>query len=45
MKALVYHGPKKVSIDKVPDPKILKETDVILKLTSYQHLRVRPAHV
>jgi glutathione-independent formaldehyde dehydrogenase len=34
MKALVYHGPKKVSIDTVPDPKIEKLTDVIIKLTT-----------
>ncbi len=34
MKALVYHGPKKVSVDKVPDPKIEKLTDVIIKLTT-----------
>ncbi len=34
MKALVYHGPKKVSVDKVPDAKIEKYTDVIIKLTS-----------
>ena len=34
MKALVYHGKKKVSIDKVPDPKIQKQTDVIIKLTT-----------
>jgi threonine dehydrogenase-like Zn-dependent dehydrogenase len=34
MKALVYHGPKKVSVDKVPDPKIEKYTDVIIKLTT-----------
>lgn len=34
MKALVYHGPKKVSVDKVPDPKIEKATDVIIKLTT-----------
>lgn len=34
MKALVYHGPKKVSIDNVPDPKIEKQTDVIIKLTT-----------
>ena len=34
MKALVYHGPKKVSVDKVPDPKLEKQTDVILKLTT-----------
>src|ERR1700735_4270645 len=34
MKALVYHGPKKVSIDTVPDAKIEKQTDVIIKLTT-----------
>ena len=34
MKALVYHGPKKVSIDTVPDPKLEKLTDVIIKLTT-----------
>ena len=34
MKALVYHGPKKVSIDNVPDAKIEKQTDVIVKITS-----------
>jgi glutathione-independent formaldehyde dehydrogenase len=34
MKALVYHGPKKVSVDTVPDPKLEKFTDVIVKLTT-----------
>ena len=34
MKALVYHGPKKVSVDNVADPKIEKLTDVIIKLTT-----------
>jgi glutathione-independent formaldehyde dehydrogenase len=34
MKALVYHGPKKVSVDSVPDPKLEKLTDVIIKLTT-----------
>ena len=34
MKALVYHGPKHVSIDKVPDAKIEKLTDVVIKLTT-----------
>ena len=34
MKALVYHGPKKVSVDTVPDPTIEKYTDVIVKLTT-----------
>src|SRR5260370_12210759 len=34
MKALVYHGPKKVSIDTVPDAKIEKATDVVIRLTT-----------
>ncbi len=34
MKALVYHGPKKVSVDTVPDSKIEKLTDVVIKLTT-----------
>jgi glutathione-independent formaldehyde dehydrogenase len=34
MRALVYHGPKKVSVDKVPDAKIEKLTDVLVKLTT-----------
>jgi glutathione-independent formaldehyde dehydrogenase len=34
MKALVYHGPKKVSVDNVSDAKIEKPTDVVIKLTT-----------
>jgi glutathione-independent formaldehyde dehydrogenase len=34
MRALVYHGPKKVSIDTVPDAKLEKLTDVVIKLTA-----------
>ena len=34
MKALVYHGPKKVSVDTVPDARIEKHTDILIKLTS-----------
>jgi S-(hydroxymethyl)glutathione dehydrogenase/alcohol dehydrogenase len=34
MKALVFHHPKKVKVDQVPDPVIEKNTDVILKVTS-----------
>ncbi len=34
MKALVYHAPGKVSVDTVPDPKIEKPDDVILRITS-----------
>src|SRR6202050_1008804 len=34
MKAVVYHGPKKVTVDTVPDAKIEKQTDVVIKLTT-----------
>src|SRR5436190_14154635 len=34
MKALVFHHPGKVSVDNVPDPKIEKPDDVILRVTS-----------
>lgn len=34
MKALVFHRPKKVSVDNVPDPKIQADSDVIIKITS-----------
>ena len=34
MKALVYHGPKDVRIDDVPDPKIEKPTDVLVRVTT-----------
>ncbi|MDB5168235.1 MAG: fdh [Candidatus Saccharibacteria bacterium] len=34
MKAVVYNGPRDVSVIDVPDPKIEKQTDVIVKITS-----------
>src|ERR1017187_9336949 len=34
MKALVYHGAKDVSVDSVPDAKIEKPTDVVVKITT-----------
>jgi len=34
MKALVYHGPKKVSVDTVPDATLEKLTDVVVQLTT-----------
>ncbi|MDT4893572.1 MAG: glutathione-independent formaldehyde dehydrogenase [Pseudonocardiales bacterium] len=34
MRALVYHGPRSVSIDTVPDPTIEKPTDVLVKITA-----------
>ena len=34
MKALVYHGTKDVSVDSVPDAKIEKPTDVVVKITT-----------
>ena len=33
MKALVYHGPEKISIDDVPMPKIIEPDDAIVKVT------------
>lgn len=33
MKALVYHGPNRISLDDVPVPQILKDDDVIIKVT------------
>ena len=34
MKALIYKGPRNVQITEVPDPKIEKPTDVLVKITS-----------
>lgn len=34
MKALVYNGPKDVSIEEVPDPKIEQPTDALVKITT-----------
>ncbi len=34
MKAVVYHGPRQVSVDEVPDARIEKPTDVLLRITS-----------
>lgn len=34
MKALVYNGPRNVSVMKVPDPQIQQPTDVLVKITS-----------
>jgi threonine dehydrogenase-like Zn-dependent dehydrogenase len=34
MKALVFHHPKKVSVDQVPDPRIERPTDAIVRVTS-----------
>lgn len=34
MKALVYHGPRNVSVDKVPDAEIERPTDVLVRITS-----------
>ena len=34
MKALVYHGPRKVSVDNVPDANIEKPTDVLVRITT-----------
>jgi glutathione-independent formaldehyde dehydrogenase len=34
MKAVVYHGPKKISVDDVPDAKIESPTDVLVRITA-----------
>jgi threonine dehydrogenase-like Zn-dependent dehydrogenase len=34
MKALVYHGPRDVRIDDVPEPVLLRPTDAIVRITS-----------
>jgi len=34
MKALVFHSPGNVSVDNVPDPRLEKEDDILLKVTS-----------
>jgi len=34
MKAFVYHGPEKMSLDQVPKPTIIKPTDAIVKVTT-----------
>ena len=34
MKAVVYHGPRNVSVDEVPDPKIEKPTDALARITA-----------
>ncbi len=34
MKALVYHAPRDVRIDEVPDPKLLRPSDAIVRITS-----------
>ncbi|HJT37911.1 MAG TPA: alcohol dehydrogenase catalytic domain-containing protein, partial [Actinomycetota bacterium] len=32
MKAVVFHGPGQKSLDEVPDPKIIDDTDVIVRI-------------
>ena len=34
MKAVVYHGPRNVSVDEVPDAKIEKPTDALVRITA-----------
>ena len=34
MRALVYNGPKDVSVTEVPDAKIERPTDVLIKITA-----------
>jgi threonine dehydrogenase-like Zn-dependent dehydrogenase len=34
MRALVYHGPRKVSVDEVPDARIERPTDALIRVTT-----------
>jgi len=34
MKAVVYKGPKEVAVEEVPDAKIERPTDVVVKITT-----------
>jgi glutathione-independent formaldehyde dehydrogenase len=34
MRALVYHGPRKVSVDNVPDAKVERPTDALIRITT-----------
>jgi threonine dehydrogenase-like Zn-dependent dehydrogenase len=34
MKALVYEGPRKVTVKEMPDAKIQRPTDVLVKITT-----------
>jgi threonine dehydrogenase-like Zn-dependent dehydrogenase len=34
MRALVYHGPRKVSVDEVPDARIERPTDALVRITT-----------
>jgi threonine dehydrogenase-like Zn-dependent dehydrogenase len=34
MKAVVYHGPRDVRVERVPDPRIGVPTDVLVKITT-----------
>ena len=45
MKALVFHGPRDVRIDDVPDPKIEKATRRFGENYDDQHLRIGLAYV
>ncbi|MDT5111796.1 MAG: glutathione-independent formaldehyde dehydrogenase, partial [Mycobacterium sp.] len=34
MRALVYHGPRNVSVDDVPDAQLERPTDALIKITT-----------
>jgi glutathione-independent formaldehyde dehydrogenase len=34
MRALVYHGPKNVSVDEVPDARVERPTDALVRITT-----------
>ena len=45
MRANCWHGKNDVRVETVPDPKILNQTDAIIRITSTRDLRLRSASV
>lgn len=45
MKAVVYNGPKDVSVNTIDDPRIEKQTDVIIRLTTTNTRECLAIHV
>ena len=43
MKAAVWHGPRDVRVDDVPDPTIEEPTDAVMQDHLDRDLRLRPA--
>jgi glutathione-independent formaldehyde dehydrogenase len=45
MQALVYNGPRDVSVKNVPDAKLERPTDVLVKITTTNICGSEPSHV